>query len=310
MEAKILHGLTEVGDELRHCALTIGNFDGVHLGHRKILQQCRACAQEAPVVAMTFHPSPQAVLRGGLDIPRIDPLEPKCRRLLEAGADAVIIVRTDMTLLGMTPDEFVQNLIVRKLEPQCVVEGPNFRYGVARAGNIATLQASGRDHGFEVQQVGQVEIQLEGETHRVSSTLIRGLLGVGKVEQAAHCLDRLFTLYGPVVKGQGKGRDLHTPTANIEPVGQVLPQDGVYAGWAQVADHRHPAAISVGIRPTMEVQSHAIEAHILDFDQDLYGQSIAVELAQRLRDQEAFASLEELQHQMAKDIESVRRICR
>jgi riboflavin kinase/FMN adenylyltransferase len=261
------------------------------------------------VTALTFHPPPEAVLRGGIDIPRIDPIKPKCFRLLEAGADYVVVLEADMVLLGMTPEEFVQNIIVRDLTPQLVVEGENFRYGVARAGNIATLQAAGRDHGFAVQCVPDVQIELEGKTQRVSSTLVRRLLGAGDVEGAAKCLDRPFALLGPVIRGQGKGKDLGCPTANLLPQGQMIPQEGVYAGWAKLDGARHPAAISIGRRATLGLDDLAIEAHLLDYEGTLYDREICVEFIRRLRDQEAYATLDELKHQMQRDVQSVRRIC-
>jgi riboflavin kinase/FMN adenylyltransferase len=309
MEDRIRYGLKQDDDRLGNCALTIGNFDGVHLGHRAIIERCTQGSASGPVVALTFDPAPEAVLRGGIDIPRIDPIEPKCFRLLEAGADYVVVVEPDMFLLGMTPEEFVQNLIVRSLAPQLVVEGENFRYGVARAGNTATLQAAGRDNDFAVEIVSDVQIDLDGKTQRVSSTLVRRLLGVGDVEGAAKCLSRPFALYGPVIHGQGQGRQLECPTANIETSGQVLPQEGVYAGWAQVEGRRYAAGISIGCRPTMGSEQLAIEAHLLDYQGDLYGKRLTIEFLRRLRDQETYPSLDQLKHQMQKDLQSVRRIC-
>ncbi len=311
MDIRCYRGLSRLPDSLRRCAVTIGNFDGVHLGHRRILKVCREKAgPNGKVLAITFDPSPESVLRGGIDLPRIDPVDARCRLLLAAGADAVAIVAASETLLGMTPDEFIQNLLTRKVDPAWVVEGTNFCYGVGRSGNTATLQAAGRTYGFGVQIVPPVQVELDGQPQRVSSTLVRRLVSLGQVEQAAKYLTRPFALYGRVIHGAGQGRTLGWPTANIDPGSQILPQDGVYAGFALLGERKLAAAISIGSRPSLHGQGMTVEAHLLDTNEDLYDQPMQLDFVRHLREQKTYADLEDLKHQIARDIESVRRICR
>jgi riboflavin kinase/FMN adenylyltransferase len=310
MESRCYHGLSSLPDEMRRCAATIGNFDGVHLGHRRIVQRCReVIGSDGPVLAITFDPSPEQVLRGDGCPPRIDPVEVRCRLLLEAGADAVVLVAAGDTLLGMTPDEFVQKLLMRKVNPAWVVEGANFQYGVGRSGNTATLQAAGRTYGFGVEIVPPVRTEIQGRARRVSSTLVRGLIQQGQVDTAAELLVRPFALYGRVIHGAGQGRSLGWPTANIDPTDQILPGQGVYAGWGWLSDRRLAAAISIGTRPSMDGQGTTVEAHLLDIDEDLYDQPLSLQFVRRLRDQETYDQLDDLKHQIARDIERVRRIC-
>ena len=309
MDNACVQSLAEVDPSLRGGAVTIGKFDGVHQGHRRLIARCRELAGgAAPVVALTFNPPPDSALRG-IDMPHLDSAEGRCRLLREAGADAVVIVRTDELLLAMTPDEFVERMLMRKLAPRWVVEGPHFHYGVGRSGNIATLQAAGRRLGFGVEVVEPVMIELNGQVERVSSSLVRRLVTVGQVEAAAQCLARPFALYGPVIHGAGKGRTIDCPTANIDTGNQVVPADGVYAGWGTVGGRRFAAAISIGDRPTFASGSRAVEAYLIGLDEDLYGKHLTLEFLQRLREQETYDTLDALRRQIEKDIASVRRIC-
>ena len=291
--------------------LTIGNFDGVHLGHRRILQAARslADARRSAVTAVTFDPPPDLVLRPN-DVPqRITPREEKCRLLRDAGADWVVTLRSDRALLEMAPQDFIDQIVLRRFEPAFVVEGPNFFFGRGRQGTLAVLTEAGRCAGFVVHAVEPLVMEIGGKGERVSSSLIRRLLAAGLVEQANRCLGREFVLCGRVVGGFRRGRLLDYPTANLDPGQQIAPGDGVYAGRASVRDGLHPAAISIGDNPTFGPTERTIEAFLLNAEGDFYDESIALSFICRLRDQERFDGREALKDQIAKDVKRVREIC-
>jgi len=296
---------------LSGCVLTIGNFDGVHRGHQQLLQAARRQAEAArgPVVAVTFDPPPDRVLRPE-DVPeRIVPADQKEYLLRRAGADQVVTLRADRALLAMTPEEFIDRIIVEKFAPAHVVEGPNFFFGKKRGGNVEILAEAGRRKGFEVHIIEPLRLELAGDSVRVSSTLIRRLLAEGKVEPAAECLGREFTLYGRVVGGFRRGRLLSYPTVNLDCGEQITPADGIYAGWATIVDGRRPAAISLGNNPTFGPTERTIEAFLLNAEGDFYDESMALGFVRRLRDQKRFADGEALKAQISRDVERVQEIC-
>lgn len=308
MEDRHIEGLDSLPAEVASAVLTIGNFDGVHVGHRRILTAARALADKeaASVVALTFDPPPDLVLRPD-DVPqRITPPDQRAKLLLAAGADWVVTAGTDEALLAMSPDEFIRRVVVARFAPRHVVEGRDFVFGAGRRGSVATLVRAGRDQGFGVRVVDPVLAELPQGPVQVSSTLIRQLVSSGKLEQANGCLGRPFTLFGPVVGGHGRGRELGFPTVNIDAGRQVCPGHGVYAGKAAIGAESFAAAISVGLRATFETQRPAIEAFLIDAEGDYYGQLMALSLLERLRDQERFADAESLKDQIAKDVQRVR----
>ncbi len=308
MEDRHIEGLDSLPAEVASAVLTIGNFDGVHMGHRCILAAARALADKeaTSVVALTFDPPPDLVLRPD-DVPqRITPSDQRARLLLEAGADWVVTARTDEALLAMSPDEFIRQVVVARFAPRHVVEGSDFVFGAGRRGTVATLVQAGRDQGFGVKVVDPVVTELSQGPVQVSSTLIRELLSAGKLEQANRCLGRPFTLFGRVVRGHGRGREMGFPTVNIDAGQQVCPGQGVYAGRATMGSESFVAAISIGRRPTFETHRSAIEAFLIDAEGDYYGQFMALSLLERLRDQERFADAESLKKQIAKDVQRVR----
>lgn len=291
--------------------MTIGNFDGVHVGHRRILQSARtlADAEGTAVVAMTMNPPPDLVLRPS-DVPqRISPHDVKCRLLLEAGADWVVTARTDKALLTLSAEEFVDRVIVDRFAPRCVVEGHDFAFGRGRIGNVELLEAIGAERGFTVRVVEAVAAELADRMHRVSSTLIRRLLLAGRIEDANRCLAREFVLYGRVIPGQRRGRELEFPTANLDTAQQVVPGDGVYAGKSVVGERRFATAVSIGDKPTLgPAQERTVEAFLIGAEGDYYGQSVALSFVRRLRDQLRFDGTEQLRAQIAKDVQAVRAI--
>lgn len=251
---------------------------------------------------MTFNPPPDQIIRPQ-DAPlRLTPHERKVALLLECGADAVATARTDRALLGMEAQEFIRDVLLARFAPRHLVEGPNFFFGRKRSGNIATLQEAGERLGFGVHVVEAVMVELGGQAERVSSTLTRRLVAAGRVEEAAGVLTRPFSLYGPVVRGQGVGRQMEYPTANLEPGEQVVPADGVYAGRGVVDGTAYPAAISIGTRPTLGELPRAIEAYLIGVGGDLYGREMELAFVRRLREQKTCASIEDLKRQIAADI--------
>lgn len=313
MDDRCIQGLEHLPPDVRGGVLTVGNFDGVHLGHQGILHTARGLADAcgAAVVALTFDPPPDLVLRPTDQPQRISPHAERCRLLRAAGADWVVTLRSEPALLGMEPKAFVQDVIVSRFAPAHLVEGHNFFFGRRRRGTVQTLQELGRGAGFTVHVIEPVALDFADGPARISSSLIRRFVAAGRVADAARCLGRDFALFGTVIPGQGQGRVLQFPTANIDPSEQVVPADGIYAGWATVAGQHSAAAISIGNKPTLgPIPGRTVEAFLLDISGDCYGQPMELSFVGRLRDQQKFIAVGELQRQIAKDVERVRQLCR
>jgi riboflavin kinase / FMN adenylyltransferase len=245
--------------------LTIGNFDGVHRGHRALLGRARELADQrrAPVVALAFDPHPAATLRPGTEPPRLTTFAQRERLLKAAGADEVVQLRPTPDLLGMTPEQFVDQVLSR-YSPLAIVEGPDFRFGHNRAGDLTTLATLGRARGFDVHALDPVEVTLSDHTvATASSTLARWLIAHGRVTDAALLLARPYQLEGEVIPGDRRGRTLGFPTANLR-TECLAPADGIYAGIGTLPDGRElPGAISVGTKPTFGEHRQTVEAFLL-----------------------------------------------
>jgi riboflavin kinase/FMN adenylyltransferase len=272
------------------CVAAIGSFDGVHRGHRRVLETARAAG--TPVTVVTFWPHPRLVLGNRVDL--LSTLERRIELLDEADVDEVLIVEFTPELAAREPAEFADS-VLRQIGAKVIVVGESFRFGRAAAGDPAVL----RELGFDVRTVAT----LEG----VSSTNVRSLLREGDVESAARLLGRPPELEGTVVLGDQRGGTLGYPTANLSvPADLLVPAYGIYAGAAL----GHRAAISIGLNPHYGGDERRIEPHLLDFEGDLYGQRLVVELWRRLRDERAFASEAELVAQIARDVEETRAVKR
>lgn len=297
--------------------VAIGKFDGVHAGHRAILERARveAATGDAHVVAVTFDRNPLALLRPELCPESLIGATQKLQLLGETGIDATLLLRFDEALANLTPREFVEEILVGALGARSVLVGADFRFGRGGAGDPEVLRELGAELGFGVDVVG--DVRSHGADRRVSSTWIRELLADGDVAGAAKLLGRTPSVWGEVVHGLKRGRELGFPTANLSTeLEGFVPADGVYAGW--LVDEgspdglrpgiRYPAAISVGTNPTFDdVATRQVEAHVLDeTDLDLYGHRVEVQFAARVRGMVAFEGVEALVAQMDDDVAQVR----
>lgn len=267
-------------------SVAVGSFDGVHSGHIRVIDATRRAGRRTTVV--TFDPHPRAVL--GQRVELLATLERRLELLEEKGVEDVLVLRFDERLAALSPEEFAER-ILRGIGTETVVAGETFRFGRGREGDLALLDRL----RFDVRRVPLVE--------NVSSSLIRELVRGGDTERAARMLGRPPEVEGIVVRGDGRGRALGFPTANLDvPEGLLVPPDGVYAGWAR--DRR--AAVSIGTNPHFDGVERRVEAHLLDFDGDLYGERLVVELWSLLREQRRFDSLDELVAAIGDDVELVR----
>jgi len=311
MSDRCIGNLDCVPEAVRGCVLTIGNFDGVHAGHQRILAEARVLADKrnTTVVAMTFDPPPGLVLHPTDEPMRITPPRQRCGLLRDAGADYAVTLPTDLALLSMEPQDFIDRIIMERFTPSCLVEGENFFFGRARGGTIDVLRAAGVAAGFDVHVVPEFTLEVDGVDQRVSSTLIRSLVGTARFAEAARCLGRDFALYGRVVGGYKRGRLLDFPTANLDPGDQITPGDGIYAGYAFLRNERFPAAISLGDNPTFGPTERTIEAFLLNAEGDFYDETMSLSFVARLRDQQRFDGGEALKAQIEQDVARVREIC-
>ncbi|SJN23986.1 bifunctional riboflavin kinase/FAD synthetase [Micrococcus luteus] len=316
---RVWNSLDEVPTDLPRTVVTLGNFDGVHRGHREVLRRVveLARARGALAVAVTFTPHPRAVHQP--EVPHVDIISPEQRVVLleEAGLDAVLLQRYTLEFADQSPEEFVRGMLVHGLHAAVVVVGHDVRFGRGNTGDVAEMVRLGAHYGFEVEAVEEFPAEHGAEPERrCSSTWVRETLAAGDVAQAAAVLGRHHVLTGEVVHGFARGRELGFPTANLETdVQGMIPADGVYAGWVHDAHGGvWPAAISIGSNPTFEDVSRVVEAHVIDRhderveDFDLYGQHIEVEFVARLRGMVAYEGVEKLVAQITQDVDEARAI--
>jgi riboflavin kinase/FMN adenylyltransferase len=298
----------EVPADWGRSAVAVGVFDGMHAGHRTIVGRTREAARRtgARSVVISFDPHPMSVVRPEAAPLMLTSVAHRAELLETLGVDALLVLPFSRELSQLSPEEFVARILVGTLHAAAVVVGANFRFGHKAAGDVDLLRREGERNDFTVDAV---EL-LRGGEHPVSSTLVRGLIADGDVAGAAEALGRPHQVEGPVVRGEGRGRGLGFPTANVDvPPTIVVPGDGVYAGWLVRADGtRLPAAISIGTNPTFDGTQRTVEAYALDVDIDLYDEVVAVQFVGRLRGMERFASVDELVEQMKQDVADSRRM--
>ena len=290
----------------RETLLTIGVFDGVHLGHRHLIRKLIQRAAEGNFLSgvVTFNSNPKAVLSPKTKMARLTTMEERARLLKSLGVDLVVPITFTAEVAALSAREFV--LYLKKyLKLRGLVIGPNFALGRGREGNVATLQSLGLELGFTVEIVKP----LMTENTLVSSTAVREALARGDMKTTTKLLGRYFSLSGPVASGVERGHILGFPTANIqlEP-GQALPEDGVYATLAHVGDKVYQSVTNIGVKPTFGKGERTVEVHILDFTGDLYGRKLTIELVERLRAEVKFAGPEELAAQIKEDVEQAKTV--
>ena len=294
-------------DALPHgpSVVTIGNFDGVHRGHQVLLRRAVALAErhQARSVAVTFDPHPAVLLRAEAAPPRLQTLEDRVTALSAADLDAVVVLPFTRELASSTPAAFVAEVLAGSLAAVRVVVGTNFRFGAKAAGDVVTLLELGEQHGFAPEAVTLLEM----DGRRISSSAIREHLQDGDLTWATAALGRPYQLGGVVVRGDGRGRGIGFPTANlaVDP-DLVVPATGVYAGRARLEGRWVPAVANVGLRPTFDGTTRTVEVHLLDVDQDLYGRHLAFRFLDRLRPEQRFDGVESLAAQIGADVERAR----
>ncbi len=297
----VLRSLDEIPPTLRGGAVTIGNFDGVHRGHARLMERLLAAARRVggPALAFTFDPAPSQILHPATAArPLIQP-ERKVELLAALGVDAVVLYPTNKAFLDLEPGVFFQQVLRERLGAKALVEGTNFSFGRKRAGNVDLLRrlTAEADMLFDVVEPVVVEGQI------VSSSKIRELLAQGDAAAAGRLLGRPHRIRGTVVCGAGRGRQIGFPTANLDQVEVLLPADGVYAAQAEVGSTRYPAAVSLGPCPTFAENIKKIEVHLIGFQGWLEGRTLEVDFLARLREIKTFASIEALQIEIARDID-------
>lgn len=286
--------------------VTLGNFDGVHLGHRAILRTAieRARAEAGTAFAVTFDPPPARLLAPEQAPPLILMPEDKLELLRRSGIDGVIVMNFTLALSRLDPREFVREYLLEKIGARAVVVGHSVSFGHRRAGNAAVMVELGREFGFETTVVGPVK----AGGMNVSSTKVRELIAQGDLPNTAKLLGRYHFLTGRVVHGSERGRSIGFPTANLENEVECVPPNGVYATRVILEDGAYPSITNIGIRPTFGESVRAIETHIFDFERDLYGTRLKLELVERIRPERKFQSPQELANQIGLDLSRAREI--
>jgi len=284
---------------------TIGNFDGVHTGHKKILSAVRETAERKGLSScvITFHPHPQKVLQNR-DIPLLMPIRERLRLLESEGMDFVACYTFTQDISKITAKDFISEILVGKLKVKQLIIGPDFSFGRKREGNAELLRNMGNVYDFETSVIGPVYIGNE----LVSSTAIRNLLKAGDAKKAAMFLGYNYYIEGEVAEGEKRGREIGYPTANLNTDWEMLPKTGVYATRACVGDKKLDSITNIGYRPTFGSSRLLIETHIFDFNNDIYGKRLRIEFIERIRDEKRFVSVEALVAEIGVDVEKVKDI--
>lgn len=309
---ELLRALNDLPKSLRHGAVAIGNFDGVHLGHARIVERLRHVAAEVggPAMVFTFDPHPVRLLRPELAPPPLTWTDRKAELLAQLGVDAMIAYPTDETLLQLSPDDFFRTIVGEKLAARAMIEGPNFFFGRNRAGDITKLGELCQQNQVRLEIVEPMRAGGDGEF--VSSSRIRRLIAAGDVDAARALLTQPYRLRGMVTHGAARGGKIGFPTANVDAIDTILPGMGVYAGRAYVStasgQQPWPAAINIGPSPTFGVDEVRVEVHLIGFAGSLYGQPLEVDFISRLRDIQPFAGVDALVAQLRRDVEAARQI--
>jgi len=304
---QVFHKLDDVPADYGPTLVTVGNFDGVHRAHALVLREIVARARQERIrsIAVTFEPHPARILRPESGLKLLTPTAEKLRLLEATGVDAVLLLPFGRDLSLMTPRQFAERILKKKLHAREVHEGYNFRFGHKASGDVHMLQEFGREMGFEVKVYP--EMMLRGE--KVSSSQLRKLIAQGRVSRARHLLGRPFCILGTPGRGRGYGSKYTVPTINLARYEELVPKDGVYITCTRVGKEQFESATNVGTRPTFEAELFAIETHLLNFHPLELTPETEVEICflQRLRDEVKFPSVDALREQIARDVKKTRR---
>ncbi|MGV0643359.1 bifunctional riboflavin kinase/FAD synthetase [Mycolicibacterium sp. XJ879] len=318
-------GQEEIPTDWGRCVITIGVFDGVHRGHQELISRAVKAghARGVPTVVMTFDPHPMEVVFPGSHPAQLTTLTRRAELVEELGVDVFLVMPFTADFMKLTPERYIHELLVERLHVVEVVVGENFTFGKKAAGNVELLRKAGERFGFSVENmslVSEVTEHSHDEAVTYSSTYIRSCVDAGDVVAAAEALGRPHRVEGVVVRGDGRGKVLGFPTANVAPpMYAAIPADGVYAAWFTVLGYgpiagsvipgeRYQAAVSVGTNPTFSGRTRTVEAFVLDTEADLYGQHVALDFVARIRGQEKFADVDDLIEAMGADTERARSI--
>jgi len=307
-ELAVLHSTAEwaarYASSARRAVLSVGNFDGLHLGHQKILRQVseRAQTQKAIAGVITFDPHPLKVLRPGKAPPMVETMSQRMEQFAAAGLEAALVLRFDRALAALSPEEFVRGVLVNELKTAAVLVGQNFHFGHRQEGDVETLAKLGSRFGFSVHIIDPVII--DGEF--VSSTAVRTAIAEGRVAHAARLLGRPFALTGEIVRGAGRGATVLFPTLNLAPEQELLPKVGVYATETSLEGRLYRSATNVGFRPTFDGTLLGVETHLFDFSREVTKGRLELRFWERLRDERKFSGPAELRAQIAADLRETR----
>jgi len=302
----IIIGIEHIRRKFRNPVLTLGNFDGVHLGHQKIFKELKEEARkmDGESIIFTFDPHPLQILAPQRCPPFITPFKKKLMLVERSGIDVIIVAAFDLDLANITPEAFVKQILVDKIGAKKILVGYNYYFGKDRKGNVEMLIGFGKKFGFEVKVIEAVKVN----DTTVSSSKIRELIQGGQMGQAAQLLGRNYLLIGKVIWGADRGKGLGFPTANLEILNGLYPKTGVYAVEVIMGNKTYPGVANVGYNPTFGENPLSVEVHILDFSRDIHGEEIQVVFFERIRDEKAFENPDSLVRQIRKDITEARKI--
>ena len=307
---QIFDHLDKINEPFKNAVITIGNFDGVHIGHQALFHEVIEKAEtiDGTSVAMTFDPHPIRVLKQNGDPPLITLYEQKVELIERTGIDVLICVPFTKAFASISADQFIRNLLVGRIGMKAIVVGEDYRFGKNREGNLEMMRSYGPECGFEVIVAHWIKAT-KGVTDRISSTRIRELIMDGHMAEAEKMLGRHYQIRGRVVTGRDRGgKLLGIPTANINLHDELCPKTGIYAVTVECSGNRYDGVANIGYSPTFEDHVFTVEVHILDFDDTIYGEEIRVNFIQRIRDEIKFSAISELIDQIKKDIAAAREI--
>lgn len=306
---QVIRGQHNLREQHRGCVATIGNFDGVHLGHQAVLAALRGRAEQygLPSLLITFEPQPLEYFRREQAPARLTRPREKLELLRESGVDQVLLLRFDQDLAMMQAEDFIREILVRGLGVKHLYVGDDFRFGKGRAGDFSLLKSEGARYGFAVENLATVS----DKCGRISSTRIREALAVGDMQTAACCLGRGYRMSGKVEHGYKKGRTIGFPTLNVGTARLHSPVHGVFAVFVEGLEAQPlPGVASIGTRPVVEGDDRfVLEVHLFDFDREVYGEQVSVHFIERLREERNFESFDALREQILLDAEQARAVC-